>query len=193
MVGAEIRNVNASNTFPILNIVASIGATVCSIDPASSAALIKIKAPQILKTGSDRRCNRMRRWPTCLRPKTAVNAKTKPICRAAESEHSGYVVDRHLDLRTRLRELSLRPKDIAVEIGDPLTPARRDVEIADGGLNLRRDVRPIKLRVFVNDIGGCVIAERLVQPGFLKLIEQRIRLPHVVGVAKLANQIGRAQ
>jgi hypothetical protein len=71
MAGAEIRNVNESSTFPILNIVASIGATACSIDPASSAALIKIKAPQILKTGSDRRCNRMRRWPTCLRSKTA--------------------------------------------------------------------------------------------------------------------------
>jgi len=31
-----------------------MGATACRIDPASSAALIEIKAPQILKTGLDR-------------------------------------------------------------------------------------------------------------------------------------------
>jgi hypothetical protein len=71
MTGAETRNANASTIFPTLNIVASIGATACSIDPASSGALIKIKAPQILRPGLDQRCNRIRRWPKCLGSRTA--------------------------------------------------------------------------------------------------------------------------
>jgi hypothetical protein len=74
-----------------------------------------------------------------------------------------------------------------------MTPVRGDVEVADGRLDLWRDVGPIELRVFVNDVGGRVINERLVQSGFLEFVEQRVRFPHVVGVAKLADQIGRAQ
>ena len=80
---------------------------------------------------------------------------------ARECGHLGRVALGHLDLRARLRELSFRPKDVAVEIGDPLTPARGDVEVTDGGLDLWRDVGPIELWVFVNDVGGRFIAERL--------------------------------
>src|SRR5260370_33429260 len=108
MIGAEIRNVNASSTFPILNIVASMGATACSIDPASSAALIKIKAPQILKTGSDRRCTGYAVGRHACGRKQPVHAKTKPICRVTESWHSDWGDHRHFGLGTRLRGLSLR-------------------------------------------------------------------------------------
>ena len=45
-------------------------------------------------------------------------------------------------------------KDIRVEVGDPLPAVRRDVEIANGRLNVWRHAVPIELWILVDDVGG---------------------------------------
>src|SRR5450432_2747140 len=67
-----------------------------------------------------------------------------------------------LSLRPCQIHLAFSPKNIAVEVGYPLSAARGDIEIADRKLDLRSDVSPIKLREFINDIGGRRVAQRLV-------------------------------
>ncbi len=52
-----------------------------------------------------------------------------------------------------------------------MPPARGDIEIAYGALNLRGDVVPIELRVLVNDVGRRFVAELPVQPDFPKLMQ----------------------
>src|SRR5450755_370886 len=69
-----------------------------------------------------------------------------------------------LSLRPRQIHLAFSPKNIAVEVGDPLPAAGGHIEIADRKLDLRRDVSPIKLREFINDIGGRLVAQLLVSP-----------------------------
>src|SRR5262245_56327281 len=96
-------------------------------------------------------------------------------------------------LRTGKVQLTLCPEDVAIEVGYPLTAARRDIEIAYRRLNLRSDVFPIELRIFVNHVCRRIVAERFVQPDFLKFVEQRICLFEIVGITKLTDQIGGAQ
>src|SRR5579859_3598687 len=96
-------------------------------------------------------------------------------------------------LGTRQVQLALGAENIGIEVGDPLPSARSDVEVAYRHLNLRRDVVPVELRVLVDDVGRRVVAELLVQADFLEFVEQRIGLSQVVGIAELADQIGRAQ
>ena len=66
-----------------------------------------------------------------------------------------------LSLRPRQIYLALSPKYVAVEIGDPLPAAGRDIEIADRKLDLRCHIRPIELWKFIDDIGGRRIVELL--------------------------------
>src|SRR5207248_11751278 len=100
---------------------------------------------------------------------------------------------RRRHLRTRQSHLSLCPEHIAIEIGYPLSPARGHIEIADGGLNLRRDMGPVGLWIFVDNVRGRIVAERLVQADLFKLAEQSIRLSHVVWIPELADEVRRAQ
>ena len=49
------------------------------------------------------------------------------------------------------------------------------------------------MRVFVDQVGGRFIAELPVQADFLKLVEERVRLPQIVRIAELADQVGGPQ
>src|SRR5215218_6092957 len=98
-----------------------------------------------------------------------------------------------LPLRPRQINLAFSPKNIAVEVGDPLATSGGHVEITDRKLDLRRHVSEIKLREFVYDVGGRCVAECPIQSDFLEFVEQGIRFPHVIWVAQLTNQIGSAQ
>ena len=79
-----------------------------------------------------------------------------------------------LALRARQVHLAFGPEHVAVQVGDPLPAAGGDVEIADRELDLRRDVGPVELREFIDDVGGRRVAQRLVQSDFLELVKQRI-------------------
>ena len=57
-------------------------------------------------------------------------------------------------LWTRQVQLTLCPENITIEVCYPVAPARRDIEIAYRRLNLRGDVVPIKLRIFVKTSAG---------------------------------------
>jgi hypothetical protein len=52
------------------------------------------------------------------------------------------------------RQVTLGPENITIEVCYPVAPARGDIEIAYRRLNLRSDVVPIKLRIFVKTSAG---------------------------------------
>src|SRR6478735_11475197 len=62
-----------------------------------------------------------------------------------------------LSLRPGQRDLAFGAEYVAVEIGDPLPADLGLVEIADLGLDVRRDAVPVELRIAVHDVGGRVI------------------------------------
>ena len=93
----------------------------------------------------------------------------------------------------RRGDVALGAEDVGVEVGDPLPPARGDVEVADRGLDVRRDAVPVELRVLVDEIGRVVVAELAVEPGLLELVVERVGLADVVRVAELADQVGGAE
>ena len=123
---------------------------------------------------------------------SGINLSVSDASRGGGGLITGVILDL-LSLRPRQVHLAFSPKNIAVEVGDPLPAAGGHIEIADRKLDLRRDIGPVELREFINDVGGRRVAQRLVQPDFLELVKKRIRLPHVIGVAELADQIGGAQ
>ena len=65
---------------------------------------------------------------------------------------------RSLSLRSRQVQLALSPKHVAVEVRDPLPTARGGIEIPDRKLDLGRDIRPVELGEFINNVGGCRVA-----------------------------------
>jgi hypothetical protein len=67
-----------------------------------------------------------------------------------------------LSLRARQVQFAFSPEDVAVEVCDPLPAAGGDIEIAHRKLDLRRDIGPVELRKFIDDIGRRRIAQRLV-------------------------------
>src|SRR5215469_8252715 len=93
----------------------------------------------------------------------------------------------------RMAELTLGTKYVAVETCNPPTPARGHVEVIDRGLDVRRDVVPVKLRIFIDDVRRRLIAELLVQADLFKLVVKRIGFSQIVRIAKLTDEIRGAQ
>src|SRR5215469_11780024 len=96
-------------------------------------------------------------------------------------------------LRSPERNVAFGAKNIGVGIGDPLPAVRRDVEIANGGLNVWRHAVPVELRIFVDDVGGAVVAELAVEAGFFELVIERVRLADIMRIAELSDQVGGSQ
>ena len=98
-----------------------------------------------------------------------------------------------LRLWSRKGHLALGAKDVAVEAGNPATPARRDVEITDGGLDMWRDAVPIKLRISIHEVRRRFIAELLVQSTLFKFVVKGVGFSQIIRVAKLTDEIGGSQ
>src|ERR1700704_2509465 len=98
-----------------------------------------------------------------------------------------------LRLWSRKVQLALGAKDVAVEACNPTTPARRDVEIADGGLDMWRDAVPIKLRIFIHEVRRRFIPELLVQTTLFKFVVKGVGFSQIMRVTKLTDEIGGAQ
>src|SRR5260370_11556451 len=96
-------------------------------------------------------------------------------------------------LRSPEREVAFGAKNIGVEIGNPLPAVRRDVEIANGGLNVWRHAVPVELRIFVDDVGGAVVAELAVEAGLFELAIERVGLADIMRIAELPDQVGGSQ
>src|SRR5262245_10957680 len=90
-------------------------------------------------------------------------------------------------------QLTLGTKYVAVEASNPPSPARGHIEVADGGLDVRKDILPIELRVFVDEVRRRFIAELPVQADLFKLVVERIGFPQVVGIAELTDEVGTPQ
>src|SRR5262245_2876999 len=96
-------------------------------------------------------------------------------------------------LWSRVVQLTLGTKYVAVEARNPPAPARGYVEVIDSGLDVRRDVVPIKLRIFIDDVRRRLIAELPVQTSFFKFVEKRIGFSQIVRIAKLTDEIRGSQ
>src|SRR4029077_4759820 len=98
-----------------------------------------------------------------------------------------------LRLRSRKAHLALGAKDVAVEACNPTTPARRDVEITDGGLDMWRDSVPIKLRISMHEVRRRFIPELLVQTTLFKFVVKGVGFSQIMRVTKLTDEIGGSQ
>src|SRR5438128_768272 len=104
----------------------------------------------------------------------------------------GALKVRNLPLEAAQAELALGPEHVAIQAVDPLSSARRDIEVAERLLDMRRYVAPIELRVMVGEIGRRSVAQLFVHPDFLELTKQRVGLPQVMRIAELSNEVGSA-
>src|SRR5262249_44140875 len=134
----------------------------------------------------------------------ARQAPKPPLHRAADDGGAEWAaISRHWPsagcgratsfLRSPERNVAFGAKNIGVEIGNPLPAVRRDVEIAKGRLNVWRHAVPVELRIFVDDVGGTVVAELAVGGGFFELVIERVGLAGVIRVAQLSDQVGGSQ
>src|SRR5204862_7483305 len=71
-------------------------------------------------------------------------------------------------LWSRKARITLGTKYVTVEARDPPAPARRDIEITDRALDMRRDGVPVKLRILVHEIRRRCIAELPYSSRFLQ-------------------------
>src|SRR5262245_39330633 len=90
-------------------------------------------------------------------------------------------------------QLTLGTNYGAVEACGPPGPARGHVEIADGGLDVRGDVTPIELRIFVDEVRRRVIAKLSIQTDLFEFVVKRVGFPQIVGIAELTDEIGTPQ
>src|SRR5262245_2240720 len=93
----------------------------------------------------------------------------------------------------RKAQLTLRTKYVAVEACNPPTPTRGNIEAIDSGLDVRRDVVPIKLRIFIDDVRRRLVTELPVQTNLFKFVVKRIGFSQIVRIAKLTDEICGAQ
>src|SRR5271169_1888182 len=84
---------------------------------------------------------------------------------------------------------TLGAKYVAVKACNPATPTRGDIEVTDGGMDVRSDAIPIKFRIFIDQVGGRFVAKLFVQTNFLKFVEECIGLFQIVRVGKLADKV----
>src|SRR4029078_13488755 len=94
--------------------------------------------------------------------------------------------------RTAQAQVALRAKNVAVEIGDPLSPVGRYIEVADRAVDLRRYVAPVELRIEFDQISRRRITELLVHPDLIELAIKCIGLAQIMRIAKLTDEIGGA-
>ena len=88
-----------------------------------------------------------------------------------------------------MAQLTLGTKYVAVEACNPPAPSRGNIEVIDSGLDVRRDVVPIKLRIFIDDVRRRLLAELPVQTNLFKFVVKRIGFSQVVRIAKLTDEI----
>src|SRR5262249_47548240 len=98
-----------------------------------------------------------------------------------------------LPLWPRKAQLKLCTKYVAVEACNPPTPSRGNIEVIDRGLDVRRDVVPIKLRIFIDDVRRRLVAELPVQTNLFKFVVKRIGFSQIVRIAKLTDEICGSQ
>src|SRR5262249_53651125 len=93
-------------------------------------------------------------------------------------------------LRPAQTDVTFSAKDIGIKVCDPLATAASDVEMTDGDLHVLGDAVPVELRVFVDEIGGVVVAELAIAASLLELVVEGVGLADVMGIAELADEVG---
>src|SRR5262245_18248591 len=84
-------------------------------------------------------------------------------------------------------------KHVSVKIGDPLLAFLRDPQVPKCMANTGTYVDPKEGRVRSAQIVRTSISEFLANAGFAEFREQRRRLPQVVDVSQLSDQVGRSK
>src|SRR5919198_5722471 len=89
-------------------------------------------------------------------------------------------------------QVVLSTEHVAVEIRDPLSSARRDVEVLQSTLNIWSDTVPIETRIRIYYICRRRIPTLSIHADLFKFMIQGIGLSQVLRIAKLSNQISRS-
>ena len=76
------------------------------------------------------------------------------LCCGTHRTERNPATSSRLALPTEQANVTFGAEDIAIKIGDPLPSARRDIEVANGLLDVHRYTAPIELRIAINEIGG---------------------------------------
>src|ERR1700733_6496088 len=93
-------------------------------------------------------------------------------------------------LRAHLPIEVLGVENVIVQVGDPLAPRGRQAQIFHPLLEMSRDRVPVKSGKLLHEVGRGSVTVLPVAAELLELVEQRIGLPRIEGIAKLPDQIG---
>src|SRR5580704_316622 len=93
-------------------------------------------------------------------------------------------------LRAHLPIEVLGVENVIVQVGDPLAAGGRQAQIFHPLLEMSRDRVPVKSGELLDQVSRSRIAVLPVAAELLELVEQRIGLPRIEGIAKLPDQIG---
>src|SRR5262245_1888088 len=120
----------------------------------------------------------------------ATTPATKPIRMIQTATAIGLSLFDRSELRPRVAEIALGSENIAVKVCNPLSSARRHVEISDRRLDVRRNSLPVELRIQFRQVGGRFISQLPVEADLLKFIIERVGLSQILRIAELADEIG---
>ena len=87
----------------------------------------------------------------------------------------------------------LHHEHITVEIGDPLPPFHRQLQIAERVADEGLDLAPEETWVFVSEVGRAGITELRVASDFLEFMKQGVELALVERIGELADEIRGSQ
>lgn len=86
----------------------------------------------------------------------------------------------------------LDSEDVAMQVCDPLPALGCEVQIAQGGADIRLDTLPEECWIGNDQIGWTRQSKLFGGSGFHELIEQRIQLLRIAGIGQLTDQVGGA-
>ena len=86
----------------------------------------------------------------------------------------------------------LDSEDVTMQVCDPLPALGCEVQIAQGGANIRLDALPEECWIGNDQIGWARQSKSFGSSGFHELIEQRIQLLRIAGICQLTDQVGGA-
>src|SRR5260370_4265703 len=96
-----------------------------------------------------------------------------------------------LPLRPRQRDVAFGAENVAIQVRNPLASARRHVEVAYFGLDMRRHAVPVELRIAIDDVGGRIVSQLAIDANLFELVVEPVRLPDVFGITELPDEIRR--
>src|SRR5262245_40412147 len=84
-------------------------------------------------------------------------------------------------------------KDVRIKVGNPLLTLLGDAQIAQGFTDVRIHGLPEELRIVGAKVGSAVVFQKLACSCFTEFAKQGSRIPKIIDVRELADQVGRTK